>query len=937
MSTHETHAIFSYSHNTGQQIGSNTGTIQNQYYYSPERPETPPNPSLFIPFPQDRDFVDRETILQQLDCRCAVPGSRTALVGLSGVGKSQLAIEYAYRIHRRSPETWVFWIYAGNADRFEQSYRDVADIVKLPGRRDPKANIFKLVHDWLRDSRNGNWMVILDNVDDAEFLVNRPRKTQGQVAHDNRRADRPLEQYLPRSPNGSLLITSQSKEAALKIVDQRNIITVDRMNQEHAQALLDRKLGGQSNSQESLKLATMLDCMPLAIIQAAAYISDPDRNCSAQQYINEFQESDHLKIRLLEEDEGQFRRDWEAKNSVLKTWVISFNRIRQNRQSAADLLSLMSFFDCQGIPKTLLQHQHIHNSNTTQSPTNMTDELNKDILKLQRYSLISANIEESFNMHSLVQLVTRRWLEQSGELEKWKQQYIRNLNAAFPTVSYESWAQCQQLFPHARSAADQQPQDRDSLVEWAAVMYKAALFDWQKGNGADGEKLATRAMEIYKEHLGPEHKETLRGIAMLGAIYSLRGRWKEAEKLKVQVLELRKRVLGPEHPDTLTSMSNLGSIYRNQGRWKEAEELEVQVLELRKRVLGPEHPDTLTSIANLASTYWNQGRWKEAEKLKIQVLELRKRVLGPEYPETLTSMANLASTYWNQGRLKEAEELEVQVLELCKRVLGPEHPNTLTSMANLASTYRNQGRWKEGEELEVQVLELRKRVLGPEHPDTLASMANLGSTYRNQGRWKEAEELQVQELELCKQVLGPEHPDTLASMANLGSTYRNQGRWKEAEELQVQELELCKQVLGPEHPDTLASIANLASTYRNQGRWKEGEELEVQVLELRKRVLGPKHPDTLASMANLAFAWKRQGTIKSALALMKQCAELRRNLLGPNHPDTISSSDTLRDWETAVDTPIWYSRQNILAFSFLALPCLYFLSKTLFKRRVWDA
>ncbi|RDK41730.1 hypothetical protein M752DRAFT_319773 [Aspergillus phoenicis ATCC 13157] len=502
MSTHETHAIFSYSHNTGQQIGSNTGTIQNQYYYSPERPETPPNPSLFIPFPQDRDFIDRETILQQLDCRCAVPGSRTALVGLSGVGKSQLAIEYAYRIHKRSSETWVFWIYTGNADRFEQSYRDVADIIKLPGRRDPKANIFKLVHDWLRDSRNGNWIVILDNVDDAEFLVNRPRKIQGQAAHDNRRADRPLEQYLPRSPNESLLITSQSKEAALKIVDQRNIIIVDRMNQEHAQALLDRKLGGQSNSQESLKLATMLDCILLAIIQAAVYISDPDWNCSVQQYINEFQESDHLKIRLLEKDEGQFGRDWEAKNSVLKTWVIFF-------------------FDCQGIPKTLLQHQHIHNSNTTQSPTNMTDELNKDILKLQRYSLISANIEESFNMHSLVQLVTRRWLEQSGELEK--------------------------------SAADQQPQDRDSLVEWAAVMYKAH-----------------EQSRIHLQESGTMERSGRAGM------------------------------LGPEYPDTLASMANLASIYWNQGRLKEAEELEVQVLELRKRVLGPEHPDTLASMANLA-------------------------------------------------------------------------------------------------------------------------------------------------------------------------------------------------------------------------------------------------------------------------------------------------------------------------------------------------
>ncbi|RDH13945.1 TPR-like protein [Aspergillus niger ATCC 13496] len=384
-------------------------------------------------------------------------------------------------------------------------------------------------------------------------------------------------------------------------------------------------------------------------------------------------------------------------------------------------------------------------------------------------------------------------------------------------------------------------------------------------------------------------------------------------------------------------MQNVCSCLYSDGRWKEAEELQVQVLEAHKRVLGPEHPSTLISMSNLASTYRNQGQWKKAEELEVQVLELRKRVLGPEHPSTLTIMSNLASTYRNQGRWKEAEELEVQVLKTHKQVLGPEHPSTLISMNNLASTYRNQGQWKETEELEVQVLELRKRVLGPEHPSTLISMNNLASTYRNQGQWKETEELEVQVLEAHKRVLGPEHPDTLISMNNLACTYWNQGQWKEAEELEVQVLELRKRVLGPEHPDTLTIMSNLASTYRNQRQWKEAEELEVQVLELRKRVLGPEHPDTLTSMNNLAFTWKRRGTIKSALALMKQCAELRRNLLGPDHPDTISSSDTLRDWETAIDSPIWYSRQNILAFSFLALPCLYFLSKTLFKRRVWDA
>ncbi|KUL85456.1 hypothetical protein ZTR_06752 [Talaromyces verruculosus] len=327
MATAEYHSTFSNSHNYGLQVGHNTGNIETHHHYTAERPETPPRPSLSIPFLRDPDFVDRGTILDQLHRRCAAPGSRTALVGLGGVGKSQLAIEYAHQIHERELETWVFWVHASNAARFEQGYREIADTVKLFGRRDPRANIFKLVHDWLRDSKNGKWILVLDNVDDAHFLINRLDGTQAQASHDYGGADRPLREYFPQSPNGSILITSRSKEAALKLVDQRDIIVVEPMDEAHARALFDKKLRKQVEKQDKdqdkdkdiSELAAVLEFIPLAMVQAAAYISDPDRGCSVRQYLDEFQKNDRKKFRLLDHEEGQFRRDWEAKNSVLTT------------------------------------------------------------------------------------------------------------------------------------------------------------------------------------------------------------------------------------------------------------------------------------------------------------------------------------------------------------------------------------------------------------------------------------------------------------------------------------------------------------------------------------------------------------------------------------------------------------------------------------------
>ncbi|KAJ5174495.1 P-loop containing nucleoside triphosphate hydrolase protein [Penicillium canariense] len=887
----------SYGHtNSGVQVGINHGPI----YPSAERPETPPRPLSTVPFRRDPDFIDRRSLLDQISEKGTTPGARVALVGLGGVGKSQLAIEYCYRIREQSPETWVFWIHAGNTARFEQSCWDIADRVKIPGRRN-SANIFKVIHDWLSDERHGKWVLILDNVDDSRFLHEVPPVGQGGQQSDGT-SGRPLSTYLPISPHGSMIVTSRSRGAAYSIVDDSDVITIEPMDPLQATILFEKKLGSQVEKEIILQLATALDCMPLAIVQAAAYIKQRTPRLSVLQYLKEYQKSDRQKTSLLAYDGGQLRRDREAKNSILITWQISIDHIQRTKPAAADLLSLMSFFDRQGIPGTLLQRRATTGGDdkisaledeavsSSGTESRVDDEFEENILVLRNYSMISTSMDgATFEMHRLVQLAMRKWLEAHGQLEHWRRRFIEILYCEFPKGNFEDWGACQPLFTHVQSAVIQPPDEEEILTKWADLLHRAAWFAITKGDVLESEKIAILAMKTRERLFGPHDEQTIDSYEMAGLAYRLNGKWKDAEILQLRVMKTRRQVLGLEHPKTLTSMSNLATIYRYQGRWKEAEDLQVRVMETSRQVLGPEHPDTLSSMSNLASTYWNQGRWKEAEDLEIRVMETRKQVLGPEHPDTLRSIANLATIYWNQGRWKEAEDIEVQLIETSRQVLGPEHPDTLRSIANLASTYWNQGRWKEAEDLYVQVIEASRQVLGPEHPDTLSSIANLAVTYRNQGRWKEAEDLHVQVMETRKQVLGPEHPDTLRSIANLASIYWNQGRWKEAEDLHVQVMETRKQVLGPEHPDTLRSIANLAVTYWNQGRWKEAEDLHVQVIEASRQVLGPEHPDTLTSIAILASTYQNQGRWKEAEDLHVQVIETSRQVLGPEHPDTLRS------------------------------------------------
>jgi tetratricopeptide (TPR) repeat protein len=708
-------------------------------------------------------------------------------------------------------------VHAGSEARLEQSYRDIANQVELPGRSETQANIFELVRDWLRDEKNGEWLLVLDNADDSAVLGSLPGRDQHH-----------LSRYLPPSKHGSVVVTSRSVSVVSCLVEEQDIFHIKPMHVTDAQNLLQKKLMGDVATDGVNELAVALEFMPLALVQAAAYISKRGPHYSVQQYIEEFRKNDKRKVSLLNQEAGHLRRNEEAKNSII-TWQISFEHIRRTRRSAADILSLMSFFDRQGIPKALLLDSNVlqsaprdvraedgeqsdNDEDDSSSNCSTEDSFIDDILTLRDYSFVSETTDpETLEMHSLVQLATQKWLEGRGEVEGWRQQFISTLCSAFPKGGYESWDTCRSLFPHAMAATTKRPRDEGSRKKWADLMYNAGWYAWQRGDIHEAENLSISSMEVRSKLLGAESDETLNSMAMVGSVYNLAGRWEAAEELEIQVLETSKRRLGADHPNTLTSMANLASTYRKQGRWEEAEELEVQVMEMSKRRLGADHPNTLTSMANLASTYRKQGRWEAAEELEVQVMEMRKTKLGADHPNTLTSMANLASTYRYQGRWEAAEELFVQVMEMSKTKLGADHPDTLTSMANLAATYWEQGRWEAAEELEVQVMEMRKTKLGADHPNTLTSMANLAATYWEQGRWEAAEKLFVQVMEMRKTKLGADHPGTLTSINNLAMTWKAQNRDVEAIALMQQCVQQLLRKLGAAHPQTMTSVATLSS------------------------------------------------------------------------------------------------------------------------------
>jgi tetratricopeptide (TPR) repeat protein len=604
---------------------------------------------------------------------------------LNAYRKSQIAIEHAYRVREHNPQTAVFWIHASTKIRFEQAYQEMAARLELPGRDNPKVNVLRLVYNWLSSEANGQWLMILDNVDDGSVFFGGNDAIRGVSSHDQA-ADLqpPLETFLPQSPNGSILITSRNSTAAINLIDTfGKLIPVEPMEEADSVELFKTKILRDKSSESDLKeLAQALEGIPLAITHAAAYIRSRPR-VTVSVYLRLFRESEVNQVNLLNNDEMKdLRRDYSIRHAVIRTWQISFNQIQQTKTEAADLLALMSMFDRQGIPERLL----LNNMDQLQFEDTMALLINFSLVREQAGG-------SAFEMHRLVQLSTRKWVELNRQLERWRSEAIKVIARLFPSGEYETWSDCQILLPHAREIMSSGVTDQQDLLSLASVNTNLGWFYMLKGNLIRAEPILQEAIMVREKGLGANHPHTLASVSNLASVLESQGRYKEAESMNRRALKGSEEELGANHPATLASVINLASMLERRGRYEEAELMNRRALEGYKKELGANHPATLTSVSKLASVLESQGRYEEAESMSRRALEGNEKELGANHPATLTSVSKLVLVLLSQGRYEEAESMNRRALEGYKKELGAIHPATLAS-SNIALVLENQGRYK---------------------------------------------------------------------------------------------------------------------------------------------------------------------------------------------------------------------------------------------------
>ncbi|PNP86251.1 hypothetical protein FNYG_00479 [Fusarium nygamai] len=607
---------------------------------------------------------------------------RAALYGLGGVGKTQIALSYAYWAQEVSQDTSVFWVHASSVEKFSEGYTNIANECKITGHEDPTFDVLQVVQDWLESKESGQWLMVIDNADDLQLFF-----PQTESSKMKQSTDKSLSQFIPQCAHGRVLITTRNMQVGSRLTKGKYPIEVGQMSDQEACQLLRQGIRQEDESEEDLlQLSSRLEFLPLALVQAAAFIQE--NSITVKEYLELLDGSENDLVDLLNEEFETVGRDADTPHAVAQTWMLSFQQIERQHPFASELLSLMCLFDRQKIP---LDFVDFHARENLPAGTNTKLQLVKALGMLKAFCFIRPEKGGDHSMHRLIQLVTRTWLVRKGSIAEFTRHAFSAVSDFYPYADFdnpefwlEDMATCTAYLSHAKSVLEAQiiETEEDRLIR-ASVLHRVGSFFRFQGRHREAESLQRQGLIIRRELLGEDHIETLVTISDLaGSLADLR-RFEESDQLQRALIETLGRLHGDEHEETLDAMSNLAVHLSQQDRNDEAIALHRHVLEVRKRVFGEEHVGTIHVMDNLAAII--EG--KEAEEMQLRVIEARTKILGKEHPSIAFSKANLAMTYFNDDELGKAEDLLLEAFEVDKKILGEDHPTTLRIMSNLGSVW----------------------------------------------------------------------------------------------------------------------------------------------------------------------------------------------------------------------------------------------------------
>jgi tetratricopeptide (TPR) repeat protein/transcriptional regulator with XRE-family HTH domain len=676
-----------------------------------------------VPHLRNLYFTGREQILEYLHAtlgrkKTVALTQASAISGLGGIGKTQVAVEYAYRYGSRYQA--ILWVNADTHKSLVSDFVALAGLLDLPEKNaaDQRRAVDAVIR-WLQG--HSQWLLILDNADDLEMVYD----------------------FLPARGAGHTLLTSRSQATGPNIKG----IELERMEREEGTLFLLRRAkilaedaplecASDKYRKEAGMIWELVDGLPLALDQAAAYIEE--HNCCFADYLSLYQtrRGDLLKWRG-----ALSKRDYPK--SVATTWSLSFEQVERTDSVAANVLRLCAFLHPDAIPEAMLLEGAAALAPGLQDIAADRMRFEEAIAALRKYSLVRRNSETKvLTIHRLVQTVLKEGMEKDKQRE-WAERAVRAVDAAFPEVELvEAWQQCQQYLPHAQTCADLIEQWEMMLPEAARLLHRTGNYLYERGQYREAEPLYRRAVFIREQALGPDHPDVARSLSDLALLYLGRGEYEQAEPLYRRALIIQERALGPDHPDVAGILNDLAMLYYFQGQYEQAEPFHQRARIIFECALGPTHHNVATSLNNLGKLYLAQGRYESARTLMQRALAMREQAQGLDHPDVANSLHHLGDLAAAEGKYNEAEELYQRALTMREQSLGVIHPNVAETLHEWAKLCHAQGRDEEAEALFQRALAIREQVLGAKHPALAATLEAYADLLRKTGREAEAGSLE---------------------------------------------------------------------------------------------------------------------------------------------------------------------------------------------------
>ena len=664
-----------------------------------------------VPLARNPNFTGRERELTLLHnaLTSGLPNtSFQAVSGLGGVGKTQLALEYAYRYARDYHVVW--WLRAEEPATLASDFADLARALSLPGRNDADQRLaIDAVKRWL--AQNSRWLLIFDSAREPKEVV----------------------PYLSPAGTGHVVVTS--RHASWRGVAMP--MPVRELSRGEAVAFLLKRTG-QTDFDAAELLAEALGDLPLALAQAGAYMEESGASLSG--YLELFRKRQRELLRRGAAGDT-------TTPTVATTWDIAFKEAQSRVAAAAELLSLTAFLAPDDIPRDALGEASEGLPPALAEAVRDPLALDEAIAALRRCSLIEVQ-EASLSVHRLVQAVVRERLSED-ERRAWTDRAVDLVWSVFPKDLEDArtvWPICARWLPHARAATGHAEALGVAGEAVHLLLKDAAKYLRMRGAFADSKELFSRALAIAERVHGPDHAHVATILTGLGLVLKELGDLGAAKRHAERALEIDEATFGLTDPRVARDVNNLATILWRLNDLAGARDKVKRALEIDEHNLGRDHPELTLRLNDLGFLLREMDDLEGAREHLERALKIGEAAYGPENPNVASFLSNLAGVLQEiaeaerrAGRpeaarrnLEAARRHLKRALQIGEATYGANHYAVAIRRNNLGVLLKDMGDLKGAREQLEQALETMKEALGPDHRRVARLEKNLAAVIREQ-------------------------------------------------------------------------------------------------------------------------------------------------------------------------------------------------------------